>query len=35
MIALMEMAGARVLKRLLQEGELSVGVAVDIIHSAA
>ena len=35
MIALMEMAGARVLKPLLQEGEMSVGVTVDIIHSAA
>jgi predicted thioesterase len=35
MIALMEMAGARVLKPFLQTGEMSVGVAVDIIHSAA
>lgn len=35
MIALMEMAGARVLKALLQEGEMSVGVTVEIIHSAA
>ena len=35
MIALMEMAGARVLKPLLREGEMSVGVTVDIIHSAA
>ena len=35
MIALMEMAGARVLKPLLQEGEMSVGVTVDMIHSAA
>jgi fluoroacetyl-CoA thioesterase len=35
MIALMEMAGARMLKPLLQEGEMSVGVTVDIIHSAA
>lgn len=35
MIALMEMAGARLLKPLLQEGEMSVGVTVDIIHSAA
>jgi fluoroacetyl-CoA thioesterase len=35
MIALMEMAGARVLKPLLQTGEMSVGVTVDIIHSAA
>ena len=35
MIALMEMAGARVLKPLLQGGEMSVGVTVDIVHSAA
>jgi fluoroacetyl-CoA thioesterase len=35
MIALMEMAGARVLKPLLHEDEMSVGVTVDIIHSAA
>jgi fluoroacetyl-CoA thioesterase len=35
MIALMEMAGARVRKPLLREGEMSVGVRVDIIHSAA
>jgi fluoroacetyl-CoA thioesterase len=35
MIALMEMAGARVLKPFLQTGEMSVGVTVDIIHSAA
>jgi fluoroacetyl-CoA thioesterase len=35
MIALMEMAGARVLKRFLHEGEMSVGVTVDIVHSAA
>jgi predicted thioesterase len=35
MIALMEMAGARLLKPLLQEAEMSVGVTVDIIHSAA
>jgi fluoroacetyl-CoA thioesterase len=35
MIALMEMAGARVLKPLLQGDEMSVGVTVDIVHSAA
>jgi predicted thioesterase len=35
MIALMEMAGARVLKPFLQNGEMSVGVTVDIVHSAA
>jgi fluoroacetyl-CoA thioesterase len=29
------MAGARILKPLLRGGETSVGVAVDIIHSAA
>jgi fluoroacetyl-CoA thioesterase len=34
MIGLMEMASARVLKPLLQSGEVSVGVTVDIIHSA-
>jgi fluoroacetyl-CoA thioesterase len=34
MIALMELAAARVLKPLLQDGEMSVGVTVDIIHSA-
>jgi fluoroacetyl-CoA thioesterase len=35
MIALMEMASARVLKPLLQSGQMSVGVTVDVIHSAA
>ena len=35
MIALMEMAGARVLHPLLQSGEMSVGVTVDVIHLAA
>jgi fluoroacetyl-CoA thioesterase len=35
MIALMELAGARVLKPLLQDGEMSVGVTVDIVHTAA
>lgn len=35
MIALMEMAGARVLKPFLQSGAMSVGVTVDIIQSAA
>ena len=34
MIALMETAAARVLQPLLGPGELSVGVTVDIIHSA-
>ena len=35
MIALMELAGARLLRSLLTEGEMSVGVTVDVIHSAA
>ncbi len=35
LVALMEVAAARVLAPLLDDGELSVGVAVDITHSAA
>jgi fluoroacetyl-CoA thioesterase len=35
MIALMEVAASRVLRPLLAEGELSVGVTVDVSHSAA
>lgn len=35
MVALMELAAARCLKVLLAEGELSVGVCVDIKHLAA
>jgi fluoroacetyl-CoA thioesterase len=35
MIALMELAGARLLHPLLQPGEMSVGVHVDIGHTAA
>jgi fluoroacetyl-CoA thioesterase len=35
MIALMEVAGARTMKPLLQIGELSVGVEVNVRHSAA
>jgi fluoroacetyl-CoA thioesterase len=35
MIALMEVAAARVMRPLLAEGELSVGVTVDVTHSAA
>jgi fluoroacetyl-CoA thioesterase len=35
MIALMEVAGARLLRPALGPGELSVGVAVDITHTAA
>ncbi len=35
MIALMEVAAARVLQPLLADGELSVGVTVDVAHAAA
>lgn len=35
MVALMEVAAARVLLPLLAVGELSVGVTVDVVHSAA
>ena len=35
MIALMELAAARVLRPLLQEGQLSVGVSVNVSHTAA
>jgi predicted thioesterase len=35
MIALMELAAARLLRPLLGEGELSVGVAFELVHSAA
>jgi predicted thioesterase len=35
MIALMEVAAARLMQPLLGEGELSVGVTVDVTHSAA
>jgi fluoroacetyl-CoA thioesterase len=35
MVALMELAAARVLRPHLREGELSVGVTVDIVHTAA
>ncbi len=34
MVALMELAAARVMRPLLAEGELSVGVTVDVMHSA-
>jgi len=34
MVALMEIAASRVLKPLLRPGELSVGVTVDITHTA-
>jgi fluoroacetyl-CoA thioesterase len=35
MIALMELAGARILHPLLQSGEMSVGAHVDVSHTAA
>ena len=35
MIALMELAAARLMKSLLGEGQLSVGVAVSVTHTAA
>ena len=35
MVALMELAAARVMQKILQPGELSVGVVVDVRHTAA
>jgi predicted thioesterase len=35
MVALMELAAARVLVPYLERGELSVGVTIDVLHSAA
>lgn len=35
MVALMELAGARLLRPFLGPGELSVGVTVDVAHTAA
>ncbi|GAA6614978.1 thioesterase family protein [Scytonema sp. NUACC26] len=35
MVALMETAAARVLREFLEPGELSVGVSVDVSHTAA
>ena len=35
MVALMELAAARVLRPYLREGEASVGVSVDVVHTAA
>ena len=35
LVALMEVASARLLRPHLREGELSVGVAVNIVHTAA
>lgn len=35
MIALMELAAARLMKPLLQQGQLSVGVALNVKHTAA
>jgi predicted thioesterase len=34
MVALMEIASARVLRSYLENGELSVGVSMDVVHSA-
>ena len=35
MVALMELAAARVLRPHLRSGELSVGVSLDVVHTAA
>jgi predicted thioesterase len=35
MVALMELAAARVLRPHLRPGELSVGVTLDVVHTAA
>ena len=35
MVALMELAASRVLRPHLREGETSVGVSLDVVHSAA
>jgi len=35
MVGLMEVAAARILSPHLREGEVSVGVSVDVVHSAA
>jgi fluoroacetyl-CoA thioesterase len=35
MVAFMELAAAQVLRSLLDDGELSVGVTIDVTHSAA
>ncbi len=35
MVALMELAAARIMRRILQPGELSVGVSIDVRHTAA
>jgi predicted thioesterase len=35
LVALMEVAAARLLRPLQQQGQLSVGVSVDVIHTAA
>jgi predicted thioesterase len=35
MVAFMEVAAARVLRPHLREGEVSVGVSVDVVHTAA
>jgi predicted thioesterase len=35
MVGLMEVAAARILNSHLQDGEVSVGVSVDVVHTAA
>jgi predicted thioesterase len=35
MVALMEVAASRILRPHLQQGDLSVGVSVDVVHTAA
>jgi predicted thioesterase len=35
MVGLMEVAAARILNSHLREGEVSVGVSVDVVHTAA
>jgi len=35
MVALMEMAAARAMKEVLEEGELTAGVSIDVTHTAA
>jgi predicted thioesterase len=35
MVGLMEVAAARILNSLLRDGEVTVGVSVDVVHTAA
>jgi predicted thioesterase len=35
MVGLMEVAAARILRPYLREGEVTVGVSVDVVHTAA